>query len=95
MKNVVKTEGCILRDEQGRQFVDLESGVWVVPLGHNHPTINEAIIDQLDKVTHCGYYNSSLIVDEADLVRFPPVSFIENIELLIHCSHGKRVNDCH
>jgi 4-aminobutyrate aminotransferase-like enzyme len=40
-----------LRDEHGRQFVDLESGVWVVPLGHNHPTINEAIIDQLDKVT--------------------------------------------
>lgn len=68
INNVVKTEGCILRDEQGRQFVDLESGVWVVPLGHNHPAINEAIIDQLDKVTHCGYYNSSLIVDEAALV---------------------------
>ncbi len=43
INNVVKTEGCILRNEQGRLFVDLESGVWVVPLGHNHPAINEAI----------------------------------------------------
>jgi len=45
----------------------IESGVWVVPLGHNNPGVNQAIQDQLGKVTHCGYYNSSPVVEEAAL----------------------------
>ncbi len=63
--DVVKAEGSFIYDSEGNRFMDLESGVWVVPLGHNHPAVNQAIIDQLGKVTHCGYYNSSRVVDEA------------------------------
>ena len=65
INNVVKAEGSFLYDDQGGQYMDLESGVWTVLLGHNHPGINRAIEEQLGKVTHCGYYNSSSIVDNA------------------------------
>ena len=65
--DVAKAEGCYLHDQQGNKYIDLESGVWVVPLGHNHPGVNQAIQDQIGKVTHCGYYNSSSVVDEAAL----------------------------
>jgi acetylornithine/N-succinyldiaminopimelate aminotransferase len=65
INNIVKANASILYDEQGNQYIDLESGIWVVPLGHNHPGINQAITDQLSRVTHCGYYNSSQVVDDA------------------------------
>ncbi len=67
IENVVKAEGPFLFDEQGNQYIDLESGVWVVPLGHNHPAINKAISAQVGRVTHCGYYNSSQVVNDAAL----------------------------
>ena len=67
IESVVKAEGYYLYDQQGNKYIDLESGVWVVPLGHNHPSVNQAIQDQLGQVTHCGYYNSSPVVDEAAL----------------------------
>ncbi len=38
-------------DSQGREFLDGLSGVYAVSLGHNHPRLRQAVMDQLDKVT--------------------------------------------
>ena len=44
--------GCTLYDKSGAKFLDLESGLWSTSLGHNNPRVNNAIMQQLEKVTH-------------------------------------------
>lgn len=49
---LVSGEGVHLRDEQGREYLDLLSGIGVCALGYNHPAINQAIHDQAHKLLH-------------------------------------------
>ncbi|MBA2651841.1 MAG: aspartate aminotransferase family protein [Tatlockia sp.] len=42
--------------EEGIQFIDCFSGVSVVNTGHSNPSVNAAVIAQLDKLTHCCSY---------------------------------------
>ncbi|HHU70698.1 MAG TPA: aminotransferase class III-fold pyridoxal phosphate-dependent enzyme [Clostridiales bacterium] len=45
--------------------MDFESGVWCTSLGHNNRHVNEAIIKQMNIISHAGYRYSNKIVDEA------------------------------
>ena len=63
--NIVSGDGCYVIDESGKQYVDFESGVWCLPLGHNHEQVNNAMIKQLNAISHVGYRYTSKIVDEA------------------------------
>ena len=49
-------EGCFLYDKNGKAYLDFIAGVSANSLGHNHPKVKKAIIDQLDKYTHVMVY---------------------------------------
>ncbi len=66
-KNVVPTYGRFdialshglgshLFDVQGKRYLDLGGGIAVSSLGHGHPAIIEALIEQSRKVIHCSNY---------------------------------------
>jgi acetylornithine aminotransferase len=57
--------GCYLYDDQGKQYLDLESGVWCLALGHGHHRLNQIIKDQVDAIMHAGYCYSNDIVESA------------------------------
>lgn len=61
--NIVKSEGLYLYDDQGKRFMDLESGVWCTSLGHNNPEINGIIKNQLDSLMHAGFCYSNEILE--------------------------------
>ena len=63
--NMVSGQGCHLFDEKGKQFLDLESGVWCLALGHSHKRLNQVIKDQVDAIMHAGYCYSNAIVEAA------------------------------
>jgi adenosylmethionine-8-amino-7-oxononanoate aminotransferase len=44
--------GNYLYDTEGRRFLDAISSLWVTVHGHNHPILNAAIREQLDRVAH-------------------------------------------
>ncbi len=44
--------GNYLIDDKGNKYLDGVSSLWVTVHGHNHPKINEAIKNQLDKIAH-------------------------------------------
>lgn len=46
-------EGVWLETVDGQRLLDGASSMWCNVHGHNHPTINQAIIDQLQRVAHC------------------------------------------
>jgi adenosylmethionine---8-amino-7-oxononanoate aminotransferase len=50
---IARADGCRLFDIDGREYIDGASSMWCNVHGHNHPRINAAIRDQLDRVAHC------------------------------------------
>ena len=48
-------DGVWLCDRKGNRYIDGNSSIWTNVHGHNHPVINDAIKDQLDKIAHSSY----------------------------------------
>ena len=45
---VARAKGVYYYDEQGREILDGTAGLWCVNVGHDHPTIKEAMKTQID-----------------------------------------------
>jgi acetylornithine/N-succinyldiaminopimelate aminotransferase len=63
--NFVRGENCHLFDDQGRRYLDLESGSWAALLGHSHPRVNQVLKEQLDRVMHLGVRCPNHLAEEA------------------------------
>ncbi len=55
---MVKGEGCILTDAEGREYLDCLAGIAVCSLGHCHPAVTEAVCRQAKELVHVSnlYY---------------------------------------
>jgi len=53
---LVKGNGCILYDENGKKYIDFASGIAVNNLGYNNRAINKAVISQVKKLVHVSNY---------------------------------------
>src|SRR5436190_15183963 len=49
---IVSGKGAVLRDAEGREYLDANSSIWTNLHGHNHPKLNTAISRQLGKISH-------------------------------------------
>jgi acetylornithine/N-succinyldiaminopimelate aminotransferase len=76
--NIVKAEGVMLTNADGKQYVDLISGISVSSVGHCHPQVIKAIHDQSQKFMHLmvyGEFNQSPQTEYAQyLTSFLPES---------------------
>ncbi len=52
---IVEGQGAILRDDQGREYVDGNSSIWTNLHGHRHPKMDAALRAQLDKIAHSSF----------------------------------------
>lgn len=52
---LVSGRGCTLTDHQGHEYLDGNASIWTNVHGHAHPTINAAIIEQLQRVAHTSF----------------------------------------
>jgi len=66
---IVNSNGIYLYDKEGKEYIDLVSGVSVSNLGHKHPQIIKAIKNQLDKYSHLMVYG--------EFIQEPQVRFAE------------------
>ena len=53
---IVKAEGCLLYDVNGKEYIDLIGGISVANIGHRHPKVTDAIKKQLDAYMHVMVY---------------------------------------
>ncbi|MEO6848863.1 MAG: aminotransferase class III-fold pyridoxal phosphate-dependent enzyme, partial [Chthoniobacterales bacterium] len=69
-------DGARLRDIDGNEYIDGNSSIWTNLHGHNHPKINAAIREQLDRVAHVSFLGSSNVpaiqLAERLVSLFPP-----------------------
>ncbi len=52
-------KGAILRDTNGREYLDANSSIWTNLHGHRHPKITHAIKEQLDRIAHSSFLGLS------------------------------------
>ncbi len=79
---IERGEGVWLIDNHGNSYIDGNSSIWTNIHGHNHPIINQAIKDQLDKISHSSYlgFGHSLASELAlQLVSFFPDSDLRRV----------------
>lgn len=75
---MVEGKGCLLKDADGREYLDCLAGIAVCSLGHCHPAITEAICRQASTLVHVS--NLYHTIPQTELA-----------ELLINHSFGDRV----
>ncbi len=61
MLEIEKAEGSYLFDTSGKRYLDLIGGISVSVLGHRHPSILEAIANQLEKYLHTIVYGEYIL----------------------------------
>lgn len=56
---IERGNGVYIYDTLGRRYIDGNASIWTNVHGHCHPTINEAIIQQLSKIAHCSFLGTT------------------------------------
>ena len=79
---LVAGRGAIVRDDTGREYVDLVAGIAVNALGHAHPAVARALADQAGRLIHTSnlYYSEPQVALARRLVElsFPSRVFFAN-----------------
>jgi len=58
--HVVKAEGNYLFDENGKKYLDLIAGISVCNVGHQHPSVVSAVIEQAQAFMHVMVYGETV-----------------------------------
>jgi 4-aminobutyrate aminotransferase-like enzyme len=51
---IVEASGCMIKDADGRELLDLASGMFCCVLGHNHPRFIDRVSNQVRELLHTG-----------------------------------------
>ncbi len=74
---IKRGEGAIVEDVDGNKYIDFNSGLAVLNVGHNHPRILNAIKEMLGKITHYSltdfYYEEAVSLAE-QLFKIAPIT---------------------
>ena len=62
--------GTYVYDTNGKEYLDFIAGVSANSLGHNHPVVKEAILEQLGKYTHVMVYGEFVQQPQVELCKF-------------------------
>jgi 2,2-dialkylglycine decarboxylase (pyruvate) len=90
---ITEAQGCILRDADGNEVLDLAAGQFCSILGHNHPKLIQRITEQMQKVLHIGTQFLSPVVLEA-AAKFAEVAPSKKLRKSLFLSTGTEANEC-
>jgi len=79
---VESAQGAMVRDVEGKEYIDFGVGIGVMNVGHSHPKVVQAIKDQAEKFTHTAFmvspYESAVRLAEK-LCKATPGSFPKSV----------------
>ncbi|MBM3176778.1 MAG: aspartate aminotransferase family protein [Bacteroidetes bacterium] len=87
----VRAEGSWLWDKDGNRYLDFYGGHAVISIGHNHPKYQQAIKNQLDKIS---FYSNSVLnsIQEELAEKLGRLSGYEDYSLFL-CNSGAEANE--
>lgn len=83
---IVRGQGCTLWDDEGRAYLDAASGQGVALLGHSHPAVTAAVIEQTGTLITCPeiFYNDQ----RARLYQFLEAALPPELDRYFLCNSG-------
>ncbi len=82
-------EGMHVWDDAGTQYLDFLGGIAVNALGHAHPALVGAIIEQLGKVAHISNYYAS----EPEIALAERLKRLSGADKVFFCNSGTEANE--
>jgi acetylornithine/N-succinyldiaminopimelate aminotransferase len=86
--NISHGEHCFLYDTDGRQYIDLISGITVSSLGHNNSEILEAVSHQLHHHLHVMVYGEYILSPQVKLAEKLASLLPENLSKIYFTNSG-------
>ncbi|APT84681.1 acetylornithine transaminase [Corynebacterium aquilae] len=90
---IVHGHGCYLTDEQGKNYLDMLSGIAVSSLGYGHPALVKAVSDQAESFAHVSNlfaHEPGIAVAEKLAQRFAPGR--DDVRVMF-CNSGAEANE--
>jgi adenosylmethionine-8-amino-7-oxononanoate aminotransferase len=91
---IERGDGVHVWDLDGNRYLDCTAGLWCVNVGHNHPAVKRAIVEQLDRLayysTFAGISNPPSIELSA---RITSLLAPERMGKVLFCSGGSDANE--
>lgn len=87
---LVRGEGSLVYDDQGKEYIDLGSGIGVTAFGIHDTTWSEAVIKQVNQLNHVSnlYYTSP----QAELAKM--LCEKTGMKKVFFCNSGAEANEC-
>ncbi|MBC5816513.1 MAG: aspartate aminotransferase family protein [Candidatus Eremiobacteraeota bacterium] len=85
----VAGQGCELIDVSGKRYLDFVAGIAVCALGHAHPAISSAIIEQAQTLVHC----SNLYGHEPASILAQKLAQLSGFNRVFFCNSGTEANE--
>ncbi len=85
--------GCVVKDVDGNEFIDFNSGLVVLAVGHSHPRVVKAIKDQAEKLIHYSwtdFYYKPIVDLGEQLTKITPGTFPKKV---FFCNSGSEANE--
>ncbi|MEA5401277.1 aspartate aminotransferase family protein [Arcicella sp. DC2W] len=80
---IEKAEGVYMFGKDGKQYMDLISGIGVSNVGHRHPKVVEAIKNQVDKYLHLMVYGEYVQSPQVELAEALVKTLIPKVENVV------------
>ena len=74
--------GCIVKDIDGNEFIDFNSGLAVMAVGHSHPRVVKAIKEQAEKLIHYSwtdFYYKPIVDLGEQLIKITPGTYPKKV----------------
>ena len=78
---IVKAEGALLFDADGKEYIDLIGGISVANVGHRHPKVIEAIHRQLESYLHIMVYGEFIETPQVQYAKL----LTDNLPASLNC----------
>jgi len=86
---IVKANGVRLYDNKGNEYLDFLGGIAVNLLGHSHPKVINAIIEQINKYMHI----SNFFYQEPQVKLAEMLKDITNMDKVFFCNSGSETTE--
>jgi len=93
MLEIEKANGIYLYDKDGKEYIDLISGVSVSNLGHSHPAIIDAVKTQAEKHMHLLVYGELIQSPQVEFAKLLSQQLPNNLESTYFVNSGSEANE--
>src|SRR5574343_300978 len=88
-----RAEGVYLFDNKNKQYFDLISGISVSSVGHQHPSVKDAIIEQVNRNMHVMVYGEVIHNTTVEYATFLTQQLPESLNSVYFVNSGAEATD--